>query len=288
MSHGPVVCGVDFSDRSRSALAAAIAFAARLKAPVLAVSAIDELLAHAADAQYGPGQLIADTRRDLEAFVSGSAAKVGVAVDVRVATGPAAKVICEAADAAHATCIVVGSRGHGPAKRFWFGSTTSRVLVSTKVPVLAVSGAPDVTTDAAPLAFDHIVCGVDFQPPSRAAAERAATLGRDLKVPVTLVTGVASPAGPPSVRDAIRATAADLSDRAKTQLDQLAAALPGPPATRVMIGGAADVLLDAVEGSGRALLVVGIGGGTTHRPGSTATKLLTHGGVPVLAVPARG
>ena len=49
-----------------------------------------------------------------------------------------------------------------------------------------------------------------------------------------------------------------------------------------------DVLLDAVEGSGRALLVVGIGGGTTHRPGSTATKLLTHGGVPVLAVPARG
>ena len=32
----------------------------------------------------------------------------------------------------------------------------------------------------------------------------------------------------------------------------------------------------------------GIGGGTTHRPGSTATKLLTHGGVPVLAVPARG
>jgi hypothetical protein len=104
---------------------------------------------------------------------------------------------------------------------------------------------------------------------------------------VTLVTGVPSLSGPPSVKEAIRATAADMSDRARAQIEQLAATLPGPPSTRVMIGGAADVLLEAVEGSGRALLVVGIGGGTTHRPGSTATKLLAHGGAPVLAVPAK-
>src|SRR5262245_16947960 len=112
MSPGPVVCGVDFSDRSRAALGAAIAFAARLKAPVLAVSAMDELLAHAADAQYGLGRLIDDTRRDLETFVSGPAAETGVKVDAHVAAGAPARVICEAASNAHATCIVVGSRGH--------------------------------------------------------------------------------------------------------------------------------------------------------------------------------
>lgn len=64
--------------------------------------------------------------------------EAGAAADASVLYGPPAEALVEAAAAAGADLVVVGSHGHGAVARVLLGSTTDRVVHLAGCPVLVV------------------------------------------------------------------------------------------------------------------------------------------------------
>jgi nucleotide-binding universal stress UspA family protein len=134
MPGSPLVVGIDMSEESASALAAALRLAADLGRPVAVVHAVGLL----EEGGYRPapvvGQIVADARR---------AAGVGDDVDLEVVRedGPAADVLLRVAARLQAAIIVVGRRGLGAAPRP-LGSVSEAVLGRAESPVLVIPGPP--------------------------------------------------------------------------------------------------------------------------------------------------
>ena len=133
-----VICPVDFSEPSRSALryAAAIAdhFGARLT-----VLAVDDPMLRAATATVGVPSLASDTDRALRRFCTETLPTVGSGpktIEFRVAVGMPAPENLREARRLQADLIVISSRGRSGIRKIVFGSTTERVLRETSVPVL--------------------------------------------------------------------------------------------------------------------------------------------------------
>jgi nucleotide-binding universal stress UspA family protein len=278
---GPVVCGVDFSDASRHALEFASTFAARVGQSIVVVSAIDPLIAEAASASLGSA-FLERVRSDLEGFVHES---IGDAVVVSLLTpaGPAAKELLQAAAAARAGMIVIGTEGLGRARRVVFGSTTLRVMRGADRPVLAVPPANEGAPDAGDIS--QILCGVDFGEPSRAAAREGVELGRHLTVPVTFLHAVGRITMPSAWDVMMAPTDAEREAQATANLHTLAASF-GPPEPRTVAAIAEAGELMAREASPGTLVVLGLGDLSGHRPGSTAMRIMADTHLPVLCVPA--
>ena len=284
---GPIVCGVDFSEQSRRALALAGSLAHALRVPLHIVTAIDPLLNEAAQAQYGqPERFLEDARRDLQQAAADALGPRSTDAAVDAVVGDSGPVLVAAAMRLSASIIVIGTQGLGRAHRIVFGSTTLRLMRTTSCPVLAVP--PGMTTDESvqrdALWFDQIVCGVDFSAASTTAARAAVALGTALSVPVTLVHAT----GRAAVPQAWNLFAASATDRqaeaADVSLREMATALGEPaPAFDVVPGDAAEVI---DERSSSALIVLGLGGASSQRPGSTAMRLLSLTRRAVLTVPA--
>jgi nucleotide-binding universal stress UspA family protein len=274
---GPVVCGVDFSEASRHALRFACMFATRLGQPLIVVSAIDPLIAEAATARIGPA-FAERVRSDLEGFVhecvgSPSAPKVSW----QTPAGSAARELLQAATAASAGVIVIGTEGLGRARRVVFGSTTLRVMRGADRPVLAV---PPSHTDV----ISRILCGVDFSEASRAAAREAVDLGRHLDVPVTLAHAVGRLTMPSLWDVMLIPTDDERAAEARTSLEKIASGFGSPePRTLAAIEEPAELV--AREAEAGTLIVLGLGDLSGHRPGSTAMRIMADTHLPVLGVP---
>lgn len=137
---GPVVVGVDASERSQHVLQEAIAAADRLDAPVRAVHCVElPLRQHLArsyqDALAGATR---EARERLEKQVAEarSAAGPDVAVDLRLGDLPPAKELVAAS--ADARLVVVGSRGAGGLTGMLLGSTGHALIHHSTCPVLIV------------------------------------------------------------------------------------------------------------------------------------------------------
>lgn len=280
--NGPVVCGVDFSEDSRRALRWADLMARRLAQPLIVVHAVEPLLAGAAEVTYGPDALEATLRPELEQFVSQS---IGNRPDVRIelGTGESAGILRGTSLAADAGLIVLGTQGMGQAGRFWFGSTTTRVLREAARPVLAVPPGAAAHADADPR-IDEIIVGTDFGEASRAAVAIADTLSRVLDVPVTLLHAVPEVSAPERWSDA---GAQAVEQALSAAREKMGAAAPAHWTSDVRTGRPSQVLVDAAAGR-NALIVVGLSGTAPGpQPGTTAYRVLFDADVPVLAVPVR-
>jgi nucleotide-binding universal stress UspA family protein len=275
---GPVVCGIDFSDHSRRALAWARFLAARLNAPLLVVHAVEPVLAEASRVTYGPGALETTLAQELREFIGPDASTLHIGV------GEPASVLKGAAMANAAAVLVVGTQGLGRAARVWFGSTTLRLLRETTTPILAI---PPKSSDAP--AVSGFVVGTDFSEASDAAIRAAVDLGAQFGVPVTCLHAVRTVAAHTRWNEVIHETVDRAIHAARQRLANTTAAITnaGTLTTDVRTGDAADTLIDAAEGTD-AVLVVGLGGEHTgQRPGTTAYRVLSGADAPVLAVPLR-
>jgi nucleotide-binding universal stress UspA family protein len=94
---------------------------------------------------------------------------VGDSWRLRVEFGRVAPSIARAARSTRASLIVMGSKSHGPARRWAGGDTIARVLQSTQIPVLAVAATARALPQAA-------VAAIDFSPASLRAAREARDL----------------------------------------------------------------------------------------------------------------
>jgi nucleotide-binding universal stress UspA family protein len=136
-----ILCPVDFSAPSRTALryAATVAEASGGELTVLYVD--DPLLSTAAAVAYGADEITKKTDAELRKFVRAALANTGLdegAVQLKVVVGKAAAEIVKAAGQHHADLIVMGTTGATGAARILLGSTTDTVLKKAEVPVLAV------------------------------------------------------------------------------------------------------------------------------------------------------
>ncbi len=136
-----ILCPVDFSPHSESALLYARELARLTGAHLTIVTVVDALLDAAAGAAGTRDSLTAQTQQELHAMLERiepprgtSAERPGIAVVV----GDPAATILEQADDCEADLIVMGTQGLSGATRLVFGSTTEQVLREARVPILAV------------------------------------------------------------------------------------------------------------------------------------------------------
>jgi len=135
-----VLCPVDFSPNSRSALRYA-AMLARLSDAHLVVLYVDDpLLAVAAASRPNARMLVESRQEDLRRFVARALRSATPPVQTTLLTlaGKPAREIERAAQRHGCDLIVMGYRGIGRASRLLFGSTTEAVVRASAVPVVAV------------------------------------------------------------------------------------------------------------------------------------------------------
>jgi nucleotide-binding universal stress UspA family protein len=137
-----ILCPVDFSDSSARTLQKALELANANGAQLTLLHVTDPLLDAAARAAGTEDTIAEQTEAELQNLLSkvspeGVKGRMAVAASI----GDPAQEILRHADSSKADLIVMGTQGLGAAGRLLMGSTASRVLEATTVPVLVVPPA---------------------------------------------------------------------------------------------------------------------------------------------------
>jgi nucleotide-binding universal stress UspA family protein len=192
-----LLCPVDFSEPSRSALCYAAAIADHFGARLTVLSVDDPLLAEVATSS-GQGTPLADaTLQELKRFCRETLTDCETGpkrVELKVRTGKPATEILREATELHAELIVMSSHGRSGIRKIFFGSTTERVLRETSVPVFITPDAkpPVASLSAIASHINRILTPVDLTPASEHQLIVAAGLAEALSVPL-IVTHVLEP-----------------------------------------------------------------------------------------------
>lgn len=135
-----VLCPVDFSANSRSALRYGALLARLSDAHLLVLYVEDPLIAAAMATRPAARALIASRESELRRFVVGALRGATPEPTFTLVTkaGNPAREIVKAAARHRCDLIVMGYRGAGRASRLLFGSTTEGVMRTTAVPVVAI------------------------------------------------------------------------------------------------------------------------------------------------------
>lgn len=185
-----VLCPVDFSEASHSALDQAAALARWYEARLIAlhvVPLVPTTLAFppaisAATMQPIPLELF---REELRGFVA-PVAEV-VPAETQVLSGDPARTILEQSWALEADLVVMGTHGRSGFERLVLGSVAEKVLRRARCPVLTVppvvEGAP--TVDRPP--YRRILCPVDFSTASDRALRYALSLAEEARAKITVL-----------------------------------------------------------------------------------------------------
>jgi nucleotide-binding universal stress UspA family protein len=289
-----VICPIDFSEASRSALYHAVAIAEHFGAQLTVMSVDDPLLAEvAASAGHSPS-LVEETERELRRFAVDALDRPqqrALTTEFVVRVGKPATEILDVAAARHADLIVMGSHGRSGVRKLFFGATTERVLRETRFPVL-------VTPDdrARPAAVADIVGGVrrvlapvDLSEASGRHVDAAAVIARTLSSSLLLLH-VLEPVFMPGTLRAYM-TRIETARRAECEDRLMALAATHAPGLMVeaivVAGDPADEIAKVARARGAGLLIVGLhsAGLLGPRMGSVTYRVLCAADTLVLALP---
>jgi nucleotide-binding universal stress UspA family protein len=293
-----ILCPVDFSDQSRSALRWAGALGRRHRSHLTVLSAIDPLLAEAARMRLGMDLARSDIDPALREFVEGTwpdeaSRPANVKYDIRIGNAP--DVILAAAASVAPDLIVMGTHGLGGFRKWLIGSTTERVLRRTRTPLLAVPPSapePAFAGEAAAVPqLGAIVAATDFSETSLRALRWAADLAQEFGSPLFALhivePLVVAPQWQAYVEQADETRIADARARLQSATAQLGAAVRRE--ALVVSGLAADSIASAAEERHAGLIVMGLASSPApfgSQPGSIAYRVLTLAKTPVLVVPS--
>lgn len=288
-----ILCPVDFSAHAERALRHAVALAGAWHARLTVVTVNDALLVEAA-AAAGHAHTLRDQGEaallDLLGRVPAHTTRVLPAIDV--ATGPAAEEILLAAVRANADLIVMGTQGLGGTSKLMFGSTTERVMRTTRVPVLAVPAyTPECVTvqgGVTRFAVGSVVAAVALDPLDGAVTAAATAWAAACGAPLVLAHvchEAPAPSWWPFAGDPVPP---ESLDAARAQVQALADTLDVTPAAQVDVrrGAVPAAIAEITRDRAAGLLVVSRGGGE-HRLGAVAYRIMCEADLPTLVVTGR-
>ncbi len=281
-----VVCGTDFGQEAGIAAEIAAAVAARRGESVVLAHALElPTLAYVAgESIFVPppvpatqDELKREVDRRLAAEAERIAARTGARCEPRLSIGTPEAVVLEAAQAAKAWLVVVGSQGLRAPVRWILGSTADRVVRSASVPVLVArhdaSGLLDWAYGRRPL---RLLVGIDLEESSRQVADFArelapceAHIAHAYELPAVgfdTVPATASTAIERELRKRVSAFASDggppLADRIHVPQGKPARAL-----ARLATDGRFDLLLVGTHGRRglERMLIGSVAHGVLHR-----------------------
>ena len=286
---GAVLCAVDFSPLSTSAMRTAMEIAGQSGGRVTALCVEDPLLGQGAAAVgYDTAQLRRSTIAQLRRLVRRVAATVrfpAEACAVDTALGHPAPAILATARKIHADLIVMGTHARRGPTKFFFGSTAQGVLRRATTPVLIVPRRRRQRKGATRLA-GGMLGAIDLGPASSDDVRRTARAAARLGLPLTLLHVVPATPSP-------RWFASELADHERDRLLAAAArlsALAGSVKSRSkVVLGQPDLAIPAVAAETKAAVIAltlrrgrGLFG---RRQGSTTYQVLCGATIPVLALP---
>jgi nucleotide-binding universal stress UspA family protein len=289
-----VICPIDFSDASRSALYHAAAIADHFGAQLTVLAVDDPLLAEVAASSGRIPSLAEETERELRRFAAdplNHAPSRALHTEFLVRVGKPAAIILDIAHGRRADLIVMGSHGRSGVGKLFFGSTTERVLRETTVPVLVTPddhSHPTSLGDAI-AGVRRVLAPVDLSPASHGQVAVAAGIAKALSSSLLLLHVIEPVFVPATLRAVV--TGIDASRRAHCE-DQLAAIAADHAAgvaveTIVAAGDPSDEIAKLARVRKAGLVVVGLhaAGAIGPRMGSVTYRVLCSARTLVLALP---
>jgi nucleotide-binding universal stress UspA family protein len=291
-----VLCPVDFSEASRSALGYAAAIADHFGARLTILAVDDPLLSDVVAATGRHLSLADETLDELQRFTSGTLERhrsgAGT-VEVKVVVGKAAPEILRQASETGADLIVMGSQGRTGVRRLFFGSTTERVLRETTVPVLVTPDDRERVGSVSEIGglIHRIVTPIDLSAASTHQLSVASGLAQAFSVPLILAHVVE----PLHVPARVRAAIPGLDAERRADVEQRLVELARPFSTRVAIeevivsGEPSEEIVKLAEVRDAQLIVMGLhsSGLLGPRMGSVTYRVLCLTHALVLALPPK-
>jgi nucleotide-binding universal stress UspA family protein len=176
-----ILCPIDFSDASIRALTYAAAFAAWYGAE-LEVLHVVPAFEESGEPQerHRTSRREPMSREDITAAMRRSLRDVGalgVSPKLLAREGRVHEAIAARAHEQPSDLLVMGTHGRSGFNRLLLGSVTEKVLRTVRCPVLTVSPAAAAMTTAT-VAFEQILCPIDYSPSAARALQYALELGR--------------------------------------------------------------------------------------------------------------
>jgi nucleotide-binding universal stress UspA family protein len=293
VAHQPtVICPVDFSEPSRSALRYAAAIAEHFGARCIVLTVDDPLLESVA-ASTGRVSLTDETREELRQFIADTLGHTPgfTTIDLRVAVGKPAPEILATAKAEHADLIVMSSHGRSGLSKRFLGSTTERVLRETRIPVFVAPKADAVATSLSEIGREihAVVAPVDLTAASSYQLTVASGIASALSVPLIAVHVVEPVFLPRRVRAVIAGS--DLERRAESEarLRDLISAAASQAKVEVLVvtGDPSEEIVKIAQSRRARLIVMGLHSSELLGPrmGSVTYRVLSLSDALVLALP---
>jgi nucleotide-binding universal stress UspA family protein len=289
-----ILCPVDFSEGSRTALCYAAALADHFGARLTMITVDDPLLAKAAAMEVLDPPLAVQSEAELRRFSDDVLPHLAARVkmrEFRVATGKPAQEILRAVQATKADLIVIGSHGRSGLQKMFFGSTTERVLRETTVPVLITREARPASAslpDAA-RAIHRVLAPLDLTSASTSQVRFAAAIAEHLQVPLIVAHIVEPIFVPQAVRHALAGTDSIRRAEVEAALTAIEGAIPPGVTTEnvVATGAPAEEIVRFADTRGANLIVMGLhsGGMLGPRMGAVTYRVLCSTKALVVALP---
>lgn len=188
-----ILCPVDLSECSRSALEQAVAIARQTGAQLTALHAwrmpspydlVGRVYEIPAGTEEPPGLRLA-----VQDFVRAVAGDMAVIVRLVHAADARHGILAEA-ESAVPDLLVIGSHGRGGFDRLLLGSTSSAIVRKARCPVLVVPPDAVPPTDGR---FRRMLCGIDFSAPSLCAFRFAIRLAGGTDTEIRLLYAIEMP-----------------------------------------------------------------------------------------------
>jgi universal stress protein A len=293
-SRPTILCPVDFSDASRSALRYARLISGHFAARVVILTVEDPLLTEAIDLGTGHVWDPEDTRRELAHFAAGALGGnplKGAEIEYDVRVGKPAKQVLLVAHENACDLIVMSTHGLTGMRKMFFGSTTERVLRETTIPVLAVPPSETVPQSMEELrrTVGRILVPVDLSPASLHQVQVARAVSEGLNVPLLATTVIEPVRSPLAARLHLPSIDLERRTRAEDALNELLATVPRNlhPEALVAYGDPAEEIAKVARDRHAGLMVIGLHGSPVLGPrmGSVTYRVLCLAPTLVLALP---
>ena len=291
-----ILCPVDFSDASRSALQYARVVSEHFGARMVLLAVEDPLLTEAIDLGTGHIWDPEDTRRELAKFAShafGPGTSESGNVEYEVAVGKPANLILKIAAEKPCELIVMSTHGLTGMRKMFFGSTTERVLRETTVPVLVTPPAEAVprTIQEIRASIGRILVPVDLSDASIHQVQVARAISEALRVPFVVSYVVEPVRSPLAAKLHLPSIELERKTRAEDALAELLATVPRGlhPEALVAYGDPAEEIAKVARDRGAGLIVIGLHGSPLLGPrmGSVTYRVLCLAPALVLALPPK-